>query len=231
MPQTALARGTGRAGLGLNRWTWMAAACAALWIGILASSERAEAQNAAPGGVVQVNPANQLVFDPINGLPNNLLIGLNPNPQFVWVLDPLNPLQPGAGCQLLNPSFENLVGCLPIPPNPSLAGLTLHLQSLAANKVEVLPTLPALPGPNTIQGGQRKDVIQGGQSDEQINTGKGKDQVNAGPGKDKVNTGPANDKINTKDGERDEVNGGKGRDEATVDKKDKVKNVEVVKRK
>jgi Ca2+-binding RTX toxin-like protein len=208
------------------------ALCFALALGILAAAERAEAQNA-PGAVVGVNPANnQLVIDPINGLPNDLVIGLNPDPPFTFVFDPLYPLLPGQGCQHLNPGFRNLAGCLPIPPSPSLTGMDLALQALASNNLKILPTVPALPGPNTIQGGQKRDVIQGGQSGEQINTGKGKDDVNAGPGNDDVNTGPGNDKIDTKDGEKDKVNGGKGNDDkATVDKKDDVRNVEDVKRK
>jgi len=206
------------------------ALCAALALtGGTAGSASAQAP---AGAVVEVNPANnQLVINPINGLPNNLVIGFNPDPQFIYVFDPLNPLQPGSGCQLLNPGFRNLTVCLPIPPNPMLSGLELHFQAIQVNKLQILPTLPVLPGPNSIQGGNKKDVIQGGQSDEQIKSGKGNDSVNPGPGEDDVNLGAGNDKANTRDGEKDTVNGGKGRDEATVDKKDKVKNVEVVKRK
>jgi RTX calcium-binding nonapeptide repeat (4 copies) len=212
-----------------------AAICGAatLIVAIVTASPASAQVPAAPGAAVGVNPANNvIVIDPLNGLPNNLLIGLNPDPAFIFVFDPLHPLQPGLGCQLLNPSFHSLTFCLPIPPSPSLAGLDIQLQALSLNRVEILPTVPKLAGPNTIQGGTKRDVVQGGQSDEKIKTGKGNDTVNPGKGNDNVDTGPGNDHVNSKDGQRDVVNGGKGKhDVVTPDRKDKVKNFEVVRRK
>ena len=145
--------------------------------------------------------------------------------QIYWFFNPLSPLEPAFGCAFVTPSFPHLNFC-----QEPVNGLLVQLGP-GPNDVRVLPSVPVLPGPNLIQGNKGNDKIQGGQSAEQIDTGKGKDEVNPGPGEDEVNTGAANDKIDTKDGEKDTVNGGKGRDEATVDKKDKVKNVEVVKRK
>ena len=207
---------------------WTAVLCVGLWAGALASPERAAAQNL--DATVQFDPNGGIATYDFSfgqpGLPVTTVIGATG--QYLFVFDPLNQLTPLPICDLLDPGFKHLVIC---PPPPQLSGLSLMLQAIAPNELQVTPTVPKLPGPNVIQGGNKADAIQGGQSDEQINAGKGKDDVNPGAGEDDVNLDAGNDKANTKDGEVDKVNGGKGRDEATVDKKDKVKNVEVVKRK
>ena len=146
--------------------------------------------------------------------------------QVFWFFNPFNPLEPGFGCAFATPAFPHVAGC-----QQPVNGLLVQLGP-GPNDVKVLSSVPGLPGPNLIQGNRKVDQIQGGQNDEKINGGKGNDAIDPGPGNDDVNAGPQNDKIDSRDGEPDKVNGGAGkRDEAKVDKQDRVKNVEVVKRK
>jgi hypothetical protein len=145
--------------------------------------------------------------------------------QIYWFFNPLSPLQPGFGCRFIQPEFTN-VGFCDGPVNGFLVRL-----GPGPNDVHVLPTVPRLTGPNEIRGNRNKDKLKGGQNDEKIKGGKGNDVINPGPGQDAVDAGPGNDEANTADGEVDRLNGGKGKDGATVDKVDKVKNVEKVKRK
>ena len=185
----------------------------------------------APAQAKADSPA-QVYRDPNTGLlvyvadltgrqPGEVRIGFTG--QIYWFFNPFSPLEPAFGCAFVTPSFPHLVFCQG-PPN----GLLVQLGP-GRNDVRVLGGVPVLPGPNLIQGNKGKDKIQGGQSDEQIKAGKGKDNVNPGPGRDNVDLGPGRDTINSRDGDRDVVNGGKGKDVATVDRKDKVKNVEKVK--
>lgn len=146
--------------------------------------------------------------------------------QVFWFFNPFDLLQPGFGCAFVAPAFPHLVDC-----QQPVNGLLVQLGP-GPNDIRVLNSVPVLPGPNVIQGNRNVDKVQGGQNDEKINGGKGNDVINPGPGEDAVDAGPQNDRIDTRDGEPDKVDGGSGkRDVATVDKQDKVKNVEVMKRK
>ena len=61
--------------------------------------------------------------------------------------------------------------------------------------------------------------------------GRGNDKLNGGPGKDTFSGGAGNDRINARDGTKEKIDCGKGKkDRAKVDKKDRVKHCEKVKR-
>jgi uncharacterized delta-60 repeat protein len=87
-------------------------------------------------------------------------------------------------------------------------------------------------GNDKLFGAGGNDTLKGGKGNDILNGGRGKDKLNGGKGKDRYRGGSGNDSINAKDGVREKVDCGKGKkDRATVDRKDKVKGCEKVKRK
>jgi hypothetical protein len=104
-----------------------------------------------------------------------------------------------------------------------------------------------LGGDDLIRGLGGNDVIRGGTGDDRILGGRGRDRLYAskgndrlrgqsgsdrlvgGSGRDRVYGGRGNDSLSSRDkGRRDLVSGGKGRDRATVDRRDRVRSVERV---
>jgi Ca2+-binding RTX toxin-like protein len=75
------------------------------------------------------------------------------------------------------------------------------------------------PGHTLADGGAGNDTIYGGP---------GADTLVGGAGRDVISAGPGNDKINVKDGERDRVNCGSGRDSVRADRADVLTGCEVV---
>lgn len=207
------------------RLTVIAALCSLVLLGALPG------QAAAQGGAqVYRDPGTgRLIYvaDLSGRQPGEVRIGFTN--QVYWFFNPFDPLQPAFGCTFAFPGFPHLAFCQDQPPL-SIRGLLVQLGP-GPNDARVVDPFPLLPGPNLIQGNSKADKVQGGPSDEQINAGKGNDKANPGDGKDKLNLGAGDDKANTRDGQPDNVNGGKGDDEAKVDKKDKLKNVEKAQRK
>ena len=207
---------------------------------------RAEAQGA-PGPIAGFDAGNgTAILDNSSGPPHpnsNVYVPFEPLPPGLGPLPPgyesgfalgfnlripVTPLNQQPGCVRPDPRVPNRVVC---PPPPLLRGYRLVLGLPHRNWATVAPTVPKLPGPNVIKGGNKRDVIKGGRSNEKVNTGKGKDKIDGGEGRDQLDAGAGDDEIDSRDGKVDRVNGGRGKDAATVDKQDKVKNVEVVKRK
>jgi hypothetical protein len=216
-----------------SRGLAFAAAAGIAALALLAPA-RAEAQ-APAGPVVRFDPGNgSAIYD--NAIPQR-----HPNSAFPELAyfpesafqglvfkERLNLIEPERPwCDFL-PLVPNQVIC---PGLPQLRGYRLVLGLPHRNWATVAPAVPKLPGPNVIKGGKKRDVINGGQSNERIDTGKGKDDVDPGSDRDDVKTGKGNDSIDSRDGEVDRINGGKGKDVAVPDPKDKLRNVEVVKRK
>jgi hypothetical protein len=95
-------------------------------------------------------------------------------------------------------------------------------------------------GKDTLKGGKGRDKLFGGDGNDTLSGEDGKDALDGGRGNDKlsggkdVNTykgGDGNDTVNAKNGKKETVDCGKGtKDSATVDKVDKVKGCEKVKR-
>jgi hypothetical protein len=116
--------------------------------------------------------------------------------------------------------FEEMFGPRILCPKPPVKGYEIKLGPLN-DSLKIRAEVPKLPKMPSIEAGRGDDSIRGGRNGEAIDLGKGEDKAKGGGG---------NDRINARDGERDVINGGAGRDVAVVDRKDKVKNVEVVKR-
>ena len=72
------------------------------------------------------------------------------------------------------------------------------------------------------------DTLLGGVGDDRIEGGPGNDVITGGGGADRLFGGPGSDTINAADGERDTIDCGAGRDRASADSFDVVKNCEVV---
>lgn len=85
-------------------------------------------------------------------------------------------------------------------------------------------------GNDRIYGGAGKDLLYGGAGNDRIYGGAGNDTIVAGSGKDYVDGGPGNDVIKARDGQKDVVRCGPGRDTARVDKIDVVSGCEHVTR-
>jgi Ca2+-binding RTX toxin-like protein len=104
------------------------------------------------------------------------------------------------------------------PPDRSLCTLT------GTRRADVLE---GTPGPDVICAFGGNDVIRGHGGDDVIYAGSGRDRITPGGGKDTVSAGPGDDRIIARDGRRDRIDGGRGRDRATIDRKlDKVTRVE-----
>ena len=101
---------------------------------------------------------------------------------------------------------------------------------------------------NRIDGTRRRDRLRGTDSSDEIDGRRGADRINGrgggdcidgggggdrlkgGAGQDRLKAGRGSDLIRARDGERDRVRCGKGRDRASVDRSDSVKGCELVKR-
>lgn len=74
------------------------------------------------------------------------------------------------------------------------------------------------------------DRMNGDAGADKLNGGNGNDDITPGAGKDKVASQGGDDEISARDGERDTIDCGAGRDKVTADRTDQVKNCEFVKR-
>jgi Ca2+-binding RTX toxin-like protein len=93
------------------------------------------------------------------------------------------------------------------------------------------------PGRDRLVGGSLRDRILGrgdvdrlsgrGGDDRLIGDARG-DLLNGGAGEDRLRGEQGTDRLRARDGQRDEVNGGPGRDKARADRKDRIRNVERV---
>jgi Ca2+-binding RTX toxin-like protein len=85
-------------------------------------------------------------------------------------------------------------------------------------------------GDDVLVGLGGNDRIYGRGGNDLVNGGNGNDRLTGGSGRDSLIGGRGADRIYERDGQRDVVNGGPGFDEAWVDRKDVVTNVERVHR-
>jgi hypothetical protein len=83
-------------------------------------------------------------------------------------------------------------------------------------------------GNDILSGGPGNDILSGGRGNDVISGGRGNDVISGGPGKDILSGGPGNDTIHARDGHRDVVDCGPGRDVAFVDTVDLVRGCERV---
>jgi Ca2+-binding RTX toxin-like protein len=81
-------------------------------------------------------------------------------------------------------------------------------------------------GTDRVKGAGGRDDLAGGAGPDTVGGGAGADEVEGGPGADVITGGPGADKILSKDGTRDRVDCGAGKDRAIADKIDIVRNCE-----
>jgi Ca2+-binding RTX toxin-like protein len=91
------------------------------------------------------------------------------------------------------------------------------------------------PGNDRFLGAERRDRVRGGADDDRAQGFLGRDPMRGGPGNDTLDGGGGRDRlvggrgkdtIEARDGKRDRVNCGRGRDRAFVDSKDRVRGCE-----
>jgi hypothetical protein len=85
-------------------------------------------------------------------------------------------------------------------------------------------------GADLLDGSSGSDRLNGDAGDDKIRGGRGNDDITPGAGKDTVAAQGGDDVISARDGTKDTIDCGAGRDKVTADRTDVVKNCEFVKR-
>jgi Tol biopolymer transport system component len=85
-------------------------------------------------------------------------------------------------------------------------------------------------GNDRLSGSQGNDTLKGGKGNDALVGGAGNDKLTGGGGKNKYSAGPGADTVNAVNGKAEVVDCGSGRDSARVDKRDKVRGCEKVRR-
>ena len=127
------------------------------------------------------------------------------------------PLSVNADAPALNVNPANVVPATHVAAHTrSGTAMADRISGSAANDV-----LYGLGGADVLLGLKGNDVLYGGRGD---------DLLDGGPGLDRLFGGPGNDTLRARDGRRDVVDCGPGRDKAIVDRIDRVSGCEIVKR-
>jgi Tol biopolymer transport system component len=85
-------------------------------------------------------------------------------------------------------------------------------------------------GNDCLEGGAGNDRLNGGAGNDRLLGGGGRDVLIGGPGRNAYVAGPGNDRVNARNGRRELINCGTGRDTARVDRRDRVRGCERVRR-
>jgi len=85
-------------------------------------------------------------------------------------------------------------------------------------------------GRDRLDGGAGRDKLTGGAGNDRLSGGAGNDTLTGGGGRNRYSGGAGNDKLSAANGKRDRVDCGAGRDTARVDRTDRVKGCERVRR-
>ena len=110
----------------------------------------------------------------------------------------------------------------PVDPKPPVA----KPQPSPAPAVDSC-TIRGTSGADVLKGTPGRDVICGYRGNDRIQAGGGNDVILPGPGRDSVTAGAGRDNIDARDGSRDRLKGGPGRDKAKIDRRlDRVSSVE-----
>jgi Ca2+-binding RTX toxin-like protein len=86
------------------------------------------------------------------------------------------------------------------------------------------------PSDDRLDGGSGDDVLRGGAGDDTLGGGDGNDKLIGGSGKNLLMGGAGNDRFVVRDGKRDRVDCGPGKDTVSADKRDVLRNCERVRR-
>jgi Ca2+-binding RTX toxin-like protein len=87
-----------------------------------------------------------------------------------------------------------------------------------------------LGGDDVLRGDGGRDCISGSSGQDRISGGSNNDRISGGTGNDVISGNSGNDRINSVDGTRDRVDCGSGRDVARVDRIDRVRRCNIVRR-
>lgn len=86
-------------------------------------------------------------------------------------------------------------------------------------------------GNDRLDGAAGNDCLDGGRGSDRLNAGSGNDVLVGGPGRNAYSAGAGNDRVNARNGRRETIRCGKGRgDRAVVDRSDRVRGCEQVRR-
>ncbi len=162
-------------------------------------------------------------------------------------IDPLNGLSVGAGEVVtldinFDPATEgaknailtlnNLLGqAIPGAPQINVGGTGVTVAPTAPADCDIVgtnngETLTGTPNPDVICGLRGNDKINGLGANDLMRGGAGKDLIKDKSGKDKLLGQRGRDTLNAKDGDRgDLLKGGRGKDRAVKDKKDKARGI------
>jgi hypothetical protein len=136
-----------------------------------------------------------------------------------------NPPPPGGGTLLPGACANVFKGT---PRADVLAGTVKGDRISAGNGNDAVN---GLAGADCLLGQGGNDTLSGGPGNDALDGGKGNDRLAGGKGRNRYKGGPGNDTISARNRKKEKIDCGKGRkDRATVDKKDKVKGCERVKR-
>ena len=83
-------------------------------------------------------------------------------------------------------------------------------------------------GHDCLMGAQGADRLEGGPGDDRLTGGRGGDVLIGGPGLNAYDAGPGRDRVDARNGRREIVDCGRGRDRARVDRRDRVRRCERV---
>ena len=85
-------------------------------------------------------------------------------------------------------------------------------------------------GKDLLFGGAGADRLHGGPDADRLIGGEGNDRLTGGRGGDRFSAGSGNDRVNAVDGRRERVRCGLGTDSARIDRRDRVRGCELVRR-
>jgi hypothetical protein len=113
----------------------------------------------------------------------------------------------------------------PVPPAPApTVSRAPHTRSGSAHA----DWLTGTAADDLLYGLAGNDVLLGGRGNDILYGGRGNDVLNGGAGRDRLYGGPGNDILRARDGQRDVVDCGPGRDTAIVDRLDHASGCEIV---
>lgn len=190
---------------------------------------------------VSITESDLFVMDAAGGNERQLTFesGHDHAPEWGAAFEPFTPQPPPPPPPPLSPPPPPAAAPTPPPPAPAPprepqgpTGVRKR-GSAAADVLRGTPyadRLLGLGGDDRLLGGGGDDLLDGGRGADRILGGAGRDQLVGGPGLDTGDGGPGADALRMRDGVRDVVRCGAGRDRATVDRVDRVIGCEVVRR-
>jgi len=161
------------------------------------------------------NGSQQVIYGGIEQAPNCPAPTLPPPPAPPPPVEPPSAGSPGCEERDGGPGADRVVG-------------TACAETIRAGRGNDLVLAGA--GEDTVYGGLGDDRLYGGTGDDSLFGGLGNDFLSGGAGRDRLDGGPGADRLDARDGERDVVECGPGRDTVRADRSDVLRHCERVKR-